>query len=259
MRRSDVMKALCFGLLLLTSLYFFTIDVEAKSISEAPSVKTEAIHERMESKERDSSSDRRDLGSNFKTEAKENGKEWGEQSVDSNTCITLESLESNTKAEKQKPWIQEKNDLIKQVKHWMESKHEHGKMLEQRREEIRTFLSDTMRQWIKDTSGRWKQIFDGIFEVDRKALKEKRSLNKERDSDRQGEDRWFSFDATNQEESKEKESKKKKAKKEQTRNGNDLEIENKVYVNAKLREHIELVYFACGKEREWIVRRETLF
>lgn len=299
MRKSYVMNTLFFGLFLMISLFSFDMEAQAKSWGETPSVNVEAIHERNASDFRnDSLSDENLIDNAIHSDLKAERKEWGaskenleeapvtsqktsvgedtdleessgkerdvrskeeQEAIDDDIMANL-LKEDNRQIDSEKGWsyanqvkqvfldLQERNNLDKSwikdtfIKPWMDSSVDWT-----------TSLRDKIQESLKES---WETSFDSM---EKRLDSARRSKEEKEQRNHQSEDRWFIFDAKNQEESKEKESKKKKVKQEQTRNGKDLETKNKVYVNALIRVRMELVYFACAKEREWIVRRETLF
>jgi hypothetical protein len=298
MRKSYVMKSLFLGVILMLGLFSYDMEAQAKSFDESPSVNVEAIHERNASDfSNDSLSDGNSINDGMNPNSNAGRKEWGaskenleEVPVTSEKISIVENndLEESSGKEIDVRTIEEQEEIsddsvlnlfgednrqIDSEKIW--SYVEWVKLpfldLQERNDLSRSWVKNRLVNQVIDISEEWTRVlqdktllgmqesWDSIFDSTEN-LDSAHSRNEEKDQrNHQNEDRWFIFDAKNQEESKEKESKKKKVKQKQTRNGKNLETGNKVYVNTLIRVRMELVYFACAKEHEWIVRRETLF
>jgi hypothetical protein len=279
------------------SLFLFDMEAEAKSWSESPSVNVEAIHEKdVVDFSNDSLSDRNLIDDGMDSNSNAGRKEWSasresfeevptsqKTSVDEDAALEESSgkqRDIRSKGEQKAigddlvlDLLKEENSQIDSEKIWtnFDQMKQAFLGLQERNDLTRTWVKDRLVNQVSGISEEWTRVLQdktllgmqkswgSIFDSTEN-LDSTHRTNEEKDQrNHQSEDRWFIFDAKNQEESKEKEGKKKKVKQEQTRNGKDLETSNKVYVNALLRVRMELVYFACEKEREWIVRKETLF
>ena len=293
MKKRYVVETVVLGLFLLVCLLSFDMEAQAKNWGETPELKTEVIHERnAEEYRNDASSDRNLIDDGMDSDSNVERKEWGVagENLEEKTSVD-EDMDLEESSGKQRDvrskgeqeaigddpvpdLLKEENSQIDSEKIWthFDEMKQAFLDLQERNDLARSWIKDCLvnqvtdifEEWIRDLQDKtllgmqesWKAAFDL---AENHLHLDKRVNEKKNETSHQREDRWFIFDAKNHEESKEKESKKKKVKQVQTRNGKDLETRNKVYVNALLRVRMELVYFACAKEREWIVRRETLF